>query len=238
MLFLVKLRRRNKEERLKHKLERIEKDKREKEEQRHIHEREQLLHELKLRELERQKKTAPVTEIPDVIEEQTEPDYTTLHCPQSEKDLKKVSKNPENYLEINIVKKSRVVDTFPIPVDLKSFTYKKKKYDVDEDCIYLLPTKNNLLIPTSFYHENKNKPTGFKNTNKGITGKALSLLYMEQLYTSLLYAEDNKYNLFIVILLIACLIAFGVGCYFVFTGGGAGSTPLNPIGGGGNPYGG
>jgi len=64
--------------------------------------------------------------------------------------------------------------------------------------------------------------------NKGITGKALSLLYMEQLYTSLLYSEDIKYNLFIVILSIACLVCYAVGCYFLFNNlWNGGTTPID-----------
>jgi hypothetical protein len=137
--------------------------------------------------------------------------------------------HPEDYLEINIVKKSRVVDIFAIPIDKKTFHYKDKEYKIIEDGIYLLPTKSGLLMPSSFYREGHYEPTSFKNTNKGITGKALSLLYMEQLYTSLLYAEDNKYNLFIVILLLACLIGFGIGCYLAFTFTGAPPPVPEPV---------
>jgi len=170
----------------------------------------------------------PKTEKPDVVSEQEEPYYTTNYCPESITDVKLVKRNPEEYLEINIIKKSRVVDTFAIPIEKKKFHYKEKEYKIVEDGIYLLPTKGGLLMPSSFYREGRPEPTGFKNTNKGITGKALSLLYMEQLYTSLVYAEDQKYNLFIVILLIACLIAFGIGCYFVFMHGGGLFTPPAP----------
>jgi hypothetical protein len=170
----------------------------------------------------------PKTEKPDVASEQEEPYYTTDYCPESITDVKKIKHSPENHLEINIVKRSRVVDTFAIPIDKKVFHYKDKQYKIVEEGIYLLPTKGGLLMPSSFYREGKADPVGFRNTNKGITGKALSLLYMEQLYTSLLYAEDNKYNLFIVILLIACLIAFGVACYFVFMHGGGIIAPPQP----------
>jgi hypothetical protein len=171
----------------------------------------------------------PEQEMPDVVKEQKETPYTTSYCPEADNDLKQIKMHPEDYLEINIVKKSRVVDIFAIPIDKKTFHYKDKEYKIIEDGIYLLPTKSGLLMPSSFYREGYYEPTSFKNTNKGITGKALSLLYMEQLYTSLLYAEDNKYNLFIVILLLACLIGFGIGCYLIFTFTGTPPLPPEPI---------
>jgi len=157
-------------------------------------------------------------DLPDVSEEQKEMPMTTQYCPESVKEegLPDVKKTPEDYVEINLIKKTRVVDAFYIKAEKKIFHYKKKEYQVNEESIYLLPTKTGMFMPTCYYHEGKAEPTGFKQTNKGITGKALSLLYMEQLYTSLLYSEDLKYNFFIVILSIASLIAYGIGCYFVF----------------------
>lgn len=157
---------------------------------------------------------------PDVVEEQLERPLTTIWCPESIKEdgLADVKRHPELYIEINVVKKSRVVDTFYIDAERRTFFYKKKNCNVKEDAIYLLPTRLGAFMPTTYYKEGDPEPKGFKQTNKGITGKALSLLYMEQLYTSLLYSEDVKYNFFIVILSIACLIAYGIGCYFLFTG--------------------
>lgn len=158
---------------------------------------------------------------PDVVEEQLELPLTTLWCPQSigADGLGDVRKNPEMYIETNMVKKSRVVDTFYIKAECKKFFYKKLGYSVKEDAIYLLPTRLGPFMPTIYFKEGDTNPKGFKQMNKGITGKALSLLYMEQLYTSLLYSEDVKYNFFIVILSIAILIAFGIGNYFLFFGG-------------------
>ena len=143
---------------------------------------------------------------------------TTIWCPQSlnDEEIFEALLHPEYFMEINMVSKNRTVDAFYIPAHLSAFKYKKKTYKVDEDNIYLLPTKNNIVMPTSYYREDETKPKGFKQLNKGITGKALSLLYMQQLYTSLLYAEENKYNFFIVILSIASLIAYGVGLYLLF----------------------
>lgn len=154
----------------------------------------------------------------EVTEEQIEKPQTTKHCPESVKEdgLREVRRDPEYYIEINMVTKSRVVDTFFIPSERKVFHYKTKEYNVDEDTIYLLPTKIGLFMPTCHYKEGTVQPQGFRQTNRGITGKALSLLYMEQLYTSLLYSEDLKYNFFIVVLSIAILIAYGIGLYFLF----------------------
>ena len=157
---------------------------------------------------------------PDITEEQLEKPMTTIWCPESIKEdgMGDVKRHPELYIEVNVVKKSRVVDTFYIDAERKTFNYKKKECKVKEDAIYLLPTKLGAFMPTTYYKEGDPDPKGFKQTNKGITGKALSLLYMEQLYTSLLYSEDVKYNFFIVILSIAILIAYGIGCYFLFSG--------------------
>lgn len=192
----------------------------------------------KLRELKKkQSEQKPVVrpeiqkrDKPDIVSEQ-EPGsyYTTEFCPEAVSDMKLIKKSPENYLEINIVKRSRVVDTFAVSIDRKSLTYKDKKYNITEKFIYLLPTKAGYLMPTSFYKEDREEPVGFLNTNKGITGKALSLLYSEQLYATLLFSEDEKYNLFIVILLIGCLIAFAVGCYFVFFHEGGLFGPAYPV---------
>ena len=145
--------------------------------------------------------------------------------------MKDVRKNPQDYLEINLVKKSRVVDTFYISGERKQFHYKEKPYHVKEDGIYLLPTKSGLFVPTSFYKENRPDPVNFKNQNKGITGKAMSLLYNDRLYMSLLIGDETKWNLFIVILSIALLIAYAIGCYFVFFHNGGVFIPI----GGGEP---
>jgi len=193
----------------------------------------QKLRELKKKQSEQKIVTRPEIQKrdkPDIAAEQ-EPGsyYMTEFCPEAVSDMKLIKKSPENYLEINIVKRSRVVDTFAVSIDRKSLTYKDKKYNITEKYIYLLPTKAGYLMPTSFYKEDREEPVGFLNTNKGITGKALSLLYSEQLYATLLFSEDEKYNLFIVILLIGCLIAFAVGCYFVFFHEGGLFGPAYPI---------
>lgn len=155
-------------------------------------------------------------EVPDLVSEQLESEYTTTASPDAETDIKKVRQNPQEYVEVNIIRKSRVVDTFAVPITKTKIKYKKAFYVVDEKYIYLLPTKHGYLMPTSFYKEGITSPVKFLNTNKGITGKALALLYMEKLYATLLAPDEEKYNFFIVVLSIAILICFAIGCYFVF----------------------
>ena len=157
----------------------------------------------------------------DTIQEQIESTMTTIHSPQSikEKELKKISKNPENYIEINFIKKIRIVDSFYIHSNIKEFTYGKTDYKIDEESIYILPTKKGYFMPTCFYKEEVVNPVNFKQKNKGITGKALSLLYDPKFYDDLFSAEEGKYNLFVVVLLIISMSSFLVGLYFVLSGG-------------------
>ena len=157
----------------------------------------------------------------DTIQEQMEMPNTTIHCPQSVKaeDLKQVKKHPENYIEINMVKKIRIVDNFYIEASNKTFDYKDFKYNIDEESLYLLPTKGGIFIPSCFYYEGTANPTNFKQKNQGITSKALSLLYDEDLYRDLYSGEEGKYNFFIVILSIATLVIFGIGNYYLWNGG-------------------
>lgn len=157
----------------------------------------------------------------DTIQEQIEAPMTTIHCPQSvkENNLKEVKRHPEQYIEINIIKKIRVVDTFYIDATNKVFQYKERNHEIVEENIYLLPTKSGFFIPTIFYYEDNIKPTSFKQLNEGITSKALSLLYDEDLYIDLFSGDESKYNLFVVIFSIITLASFGIGCYFLFTGG-------------------
>ena len=157
----------------------------------------------------------------DTIQEQIESTMTTIHSPQSikEKELKKISKNPENYIEINFIKKIRIVDSFYIHSNIKEFTYGKTVYKIDEESIYILPTKKGYFMPTCFYKEEVVNPVNFKQKNKGITGKALSLLYDPKFYDDLFSAEEGKYNLFVVVFLLISIGSFLVGLYFVLSGG-------------------
>lgn len=167
----------------------------------------------------------------DIVEEQLEALDTTTHCSEAETDIKKIKKNPENYLEINMVKKSRVVDTFYLIVDQKSFKYKNVKYNINEDVVYLLPMKG-YFVPTCYYKEGTPNPVGFKQKNKGITGKALTLLYKTRLYETLLKVEDSSLNIFVVFLTLILLILYGIGMYFLFFHNGGqvgGSQEVTPL---------
>jgi len=155
----------------------------------------------------------------DMLEEQTQEPFTTTHSSIAEADLHNVYDNPAGYIEINMIKKSRVVDTFFVQADLKEFDYNEKYYDIDEEGVYILP-RAGLFVPTAFYSEGMADPVGFKQTNTGITGKALSLLYRHNLYATLLQGDDNKYNIFIIILLIITMVVLAVICFFVFGDGG------------------
>jgi len=167
-----------------------------------------------------------------VVREALELPNTTTLSPECEMDVPYVYKHSDKYLEVNIVCKSRVVDTFYVKNSLKKFTYNEKRFNINEEGIYLLPTKTGFFMPTSFYKEGNENPVSFRQTNKGITGKALSLLYTEQLYMTLLHTEDKRLNFFIVILSLAILVSLIVGFYLLFfhnwgTGGGE-IPPIQP----------
>lgn len=176
------------------------------------------------------KETKPVA----VVREALELPNTTTLSPECEMDVPNVYKHSDKYLEVNIVCKSRVVDTFYVKNSLKKFTYNKASYKINEEGIYLLPARTGVFMPTSFYKEGSENPVSFRQTNKGITGKALSLLYSEQLYMTLLHTEDKKLNFFIVILSLAVLATLIVGYYLLFMhdfghGGGGGEVILPVI---------
>jgi len=156
----------------------------------------------------------------ETIQEQIESPMTTTHSPQAvaDKELKKIPKNPENYLEINFIKRIRIVDSFFIPSNIKNFTYNHKTYNINEENIYILPTKKGYFMPTCFYKEDIADPVDFRQKNNSISGKALSLLYMPKVYIDLFYGEEGKYNIFIVILLCGSISCYIVGLYFLLGG--------------------
>ena len=157
----------------------------------------------------------------DTIQEQIESPMTSIRCPESikDKELKLIDKYPENYIEINFIKKIRIVDSFYIPSNIKKFNYGEIEYNIVEENIYILPSKKGYFMPTCFYKEEIVIPIDFKQKNKGISGKALSLLYDPGFYTDLFSSEEGKYNLFIVVLLIISISSFIIGLYFVLSGG-------------------
>lgn len=158
---------------------------------------------------------------PDVILEQTEKPLTTTHSPQSINAdmLSDVKKYPENYIEINVINKNRMVDNFYIKLTNKNFKYKTKTYSIDEKKIYLLPTKSGFFMLTSFYIEDDPNPKSFQKTNKGITSKALSLLYNERLYMDMFSPDETKYNFIIAIFLIVNSCLYIAGLYIQYRGG-------------------
>jgi hypothetical protein len=109
-----------------------------------------------------------------------------------------------------------MIDNFYIPLIKKSFKYDKKKYSINDELIYLLPSKYGFFMPTCFFKEGKSKGQSFKKTNKGITGKAMKLLYDENLYIDLFSGDESKYNFFIVIFSIVLLIVFSAALYLHF----------------------
>lgn len=165
-----------------------------------------------------EKKTVKENKVPDAIQEQREKPFTSINCPESIKadNISKVKKNPENFIVINMINISRMVDNFYIPCETSSFEYRKKTYNIDEKRLYLLPSKSGFFMLTSFYKEGNADAKNFKKSNKGITSKALTLLYNERLYMYILSSDEKKYNLFIAVFSIAILICYGVGAYFVF----------------------
>lgn len=179
--------------------------------------------------IRRRKKTKKAEEHEEKEIDILKQNMSTPFSPESisEELFKDAINHPEYYLEINMIKKSRMIDTFYIPVTKKDFTYDKKKYIVDEERIFLLPNKMEKYTPTSFYTENTKEPKSFMQCNKGISGKSLSLLYMKQLYRNLIFDESLKYNFFIVLLTIATLIAFGIGIYLLIFHGASSSPPTN-----------
>lgn len=157
---------------------------------------------------------------------------TTPHCKESmrKEELKDVFLRPEYYLKVNMVRGSRMIDTFFIPSGTATFGYGKKSYQVREQDIFLLPHRGEQFIPTAFFREGEGKPKSFLMENKGITGKALTLLYTKQLYRNLIYEDDLKYNFFIVILQIVGLVLYGIGLYLLFFHNGNGDvTVTQPV---------
>jgi len=180
---------------------------------------------IKIKRRKKEENNEPVDTL-DIIEEQQDNAYATRWSDDAEVDMKKVGEHPERYIEINIVKKSRVVDSFFIYADKPKFKYKNKTFNIREDGIYLLPRKG-FFIPTSFYYETQSEPIGFKQTNKGITGKAMTLLYKHGLYETLLSGDDPQLNKILIFMILIQLVLWGITMYVLFfynpeqaTGGG------------------
>jgi len=136
-------------------------------------------------------------------------------------DYQKVKEHPEKYLEINMINKNRVVETFYIYAEESSFTHgtkDKTQYKIEQKAIYQFPKKNT-LIPTAFYKEGNDTPIMFQDENKGITCRALSLLYDISLYRVWMKPELKNYNIILIILIMINLIFNAVMVYSSSYGG-------------------
>ena len=140
--------------------------------------------------------------------------------PQTEDDIifKDIQKHPEKYIEVNMIRKDRLVDTFYIFSNKDKFIWGKKDYDVDPEFVYLIPTTKGYFIPSAFYREGSKKPRSFKNENKGIPCNALSLIYDLRLYVPLVNTENKNLNFFLIIISLAILVLYGITTYFNFGG--------------------
>ena len=130
-----------------------------------------------------------------------------------------ISKYPEKYIEINIIKKDnfRMVDTIYKFINEKNFTYEDKEYAIDSKCIFIIPSRKSFL-QSSYYIEGIGKPLDFVNKNVGIPCNALSLLWNYRLYKALMQLDEKNINFVLIILLLASMIMYGVGLYFHYGG--------------------
>lgn len=126
--------------------------------------------------------------------------------------------SPSEYIEINLIQLCRIVLTFYIKISNEFFIYKGDQYAIDIENVYLLPIEDTFLS-TTFFYEKVKKSVGFKEINKGITCKALTLLYSHRLYATLLKTEDSKINFILIILTIGLLVVYGIMIYFMFFNG-------------------
>ena len=129
----------------------------------------------------------------------------------------KKEKEPLKELEINILSKFKEVNSFKVDLHKKTFMHDGKKYNINTECIYLIPFKET-FIPSAYYKENHKEPLQFKNENKGIPSRALHLLWNHTLYRVLVALENDKTNLFVVILLVMNLVINGIALYLKYGG--------------------
>lgn len=123
--------------------------------------------------------------------------------------MEDIQENPENFLEINIIRDTKIIETIYIYAKDKKFTYDDKEYDVDHDRNLHNP-KGNYVIPTAFYKEGEPIPIDFKNMNKGIPSKVLSLLYDTRLYRILIQPETGNLNWILIIVTIIQIVMMGI----------------------------
>lgn len=130
-------------------------------------------------------------------------------------DMKTIKENPENYMQVNIIKKNKMIETFYKYINKKTFTYWSKDYDIDSKGIILLPRKG-YFIPAIFFREGHKNPVIFDNKNKGIPSRAMTLLYDLRLYRALIKLEEKNINIILIILNIVTLILLSVVIYCMY----------------------
>ena len=132
--------------------------------------------------------------------------------------LKDIKENPELYIKTNIIRKNTIIDTTYVMTKNKKFKYDGKEYNVDESKNLHEP-KGNYVIPTSYYTEGDPNQLSFKNLNKGIPSKILTLLFDPHLYSILINIEEKSTNWILIILTIVNIILMGVVTYGLYSNG-------------------
>lgn len=129
--------------------------------------------------------------------------------------MKTIKENPENYMQVNIIKKNDMIETFYKYLEKKTFTYWGKEYQLESEGIILLPRKG-YFIPAIFFREGHKNPIIFVNKNKGIPSRAMTLLYDLRLYRALIKLEEKNINIILIILNIVTLILLSVVIYCMY----------------------
>lgn len=132
--------------------------------------------------------------------------------------IEKIQANPDKYIEINIIKENRIIDTFHVYADEYKFKYKKLTYNVKSKSVILLP-KHDYFIPCAYYREGIKNPISFENKNKGVPSRILTLLYDLRLYKMLIQLENKNINIILIALCIIELVAFGLLTYTLYNTG-------------------
>lgn len=123
--------------------------------------------------------------------------------------MEDIQENPENFLEINIIRDTKIIETTYIYAKEKKFKYKDNEYNVNHDRNLHNP-KGNYVIPTAFYKEGEPDPISFKNLNRGIPSKVLTLLYDTRLYRILIQPETGNLNWVLIIVTIIQIAMMGI----------------------------
>ena len=132
--------------------------------------------------------------------------------------IEKIEQHPDRYLEVNILKKNRIIDTFYVYADKYKFKYNDVTYNVRSKAIILLP-KHDYFIPAIYYKEGVTNPVSFENKNKGVPSRILTLLYDLRLYKMLIQLERKNINIILIVLCIISLVAFGMLTYALYNNG-------------------